>query len=67
MSWFKAALTRAVVGQSVHVVLLVVQPGVPVDHLLVSLIVVVVAAAMGVGGEDGAGERRLRASAKSGR
>jgi hypothetical protein len=48
MSWVKVALTRLLIGEIVHLVLKVLQPGVHADHLLVVLSVFVVATIFGV-------------------
>jgi hypothetical protein len=48
MSWVRVALTRVLIGEIVHLALMVLQPGVHVDHLLVVLSVFVVATLFGV-------------------
>jgi hypothetical protein len=60
MSWVKVVLTRWCVGEVVHVVLKVVQPGLKVDHFLVVLIVFFVTTAFGVapGSDPSTGEPR---------
>lgn len=48
MSWLKVVMTRVVVGEVVHGVLKIVQPGLHVNHFLIVLIVFFVTLAFGV-------------------